>query len=75
MVEQKLEAVAALCPRVVALSDGGVIADGPPDAVFAEPAVEESAGLPAYARLAKAAGLSRPWPVTAEAAARAFRHG
>ena len=72
MVEQKLEAVAALCPRVVALADGRVIADGPPEAVFADPAVEESAGLPAYARLAKAAGLPPPWPVTVEAAEKAF---
>lgn len=74
MVEQKLEVVAALCPRVVALAGGQVIADGPPETVFADPAVEASTGLPAYARLAKAAGLPRPWPVTVEAAAEAFRH-
>ena len=74
MVEQKLEAVAALCPRVVALAGGQVIADGAPEQVFANPGVEKSAGLPAYARLAKAAGLPRPWPVRMDAAAKAFKH-
>ncbi len=73
MVEQKLEAVGALCPRVVALAGGRVIADGPPGDTFEDPAVEDAVGLPAYARLARAAGLPRPWPVTMESALRAFR--
>lgn len=72
MVEQKLEAVAALCPRVLALDSGRLIANGPPQQVFNDPAVASSAGVPAFARLAHSAGLPPPWPVTLEAGLAAF---
>jgi energy-coupling factor transport system ATP-binding protein len=68
MVEHKLEAVAALCPRVIALADGRILADGSPLKVFNDPLVQATAGWPAYARLAQLAGLPAPLPVTFEAA-------
>jgi len=74
MVEQKLEAVAALCPRVLAMDHGRLIADGPPDRVFNDLAVVESAGAPAVVRLARRAGMPAPWPVTLEASLAVF-HG
>src|SRR5207253_1237732 len=43
--------------------------------VYLEAAEDEAAGLPSYARLAKAAGLPPPWPVTVEAAEKAFQRG
>jgi energy-coupling factor transporter ATP-binding protein EcfA2 len=73
MVEQKLEVVAALCPRVLALDGGRLIADGPPQQVFNDAAVAASVGVPAFARLAQRAGLPAPWPVTLEASLAAFR--
>lgn len=73
MVEQKLEAIAAHCGRVLALDQGRLVADGPPDAVFNNPAVVASAGAPAVARLAQRAGLPAPWPVTLEASLAALR--
>jgi energy-coupling factor transporter ATP-binding protein EcfA2 len=73
MVEQKLEAVAALCPRVLALDGGRLIADGPPQRVFNDAAVVASAGVPAFARLPQRAGLPPPWPVTLESSLAVFR--
>ena len=73
MVEQKLEALAALCPRVLALDGGRLIADGPPQQVFNDTAVAASAGVPAFARLAQRAGLPPPWPVTLDASVALFR--
>jgi energy-coupling factor transporter ATP-binding protein EcfA2 len=73
MVEQKLEAVAVLCPRVLALDGGRLIANGPPEQVFNDPAVAASTGVPAFARLARGAGLPPPWPVALEASLAALR--
>lgn len=72
MVEHKLEALAELCPRVLALDKGRQVADGRPQEVFNDAAVAASAGLPAYTRLARSAGLAQPWPVTLGEAAIAF---
>ncbi|MBJ7598845.1 ABC transporter ATP-binding protein, partial [Candidatus Nephthysia bennettiae] len=75
MVEQRLEKISELCPRVIALAGGRLLADGPPDAVFDQDGVAEAVGVPVYARLARAAGLPRPWPVRLSDAAPAFRAG
>jgi branched-chain amino acid transport system ATP-binding protein len=42
MIEHDIEAIRSLCPRVVVLDFGRVIADGAPDAVFSDPAVVAS---------------------------------
>lgn len=73
MVEHKLEAMAELCPRVFAMAGGGIIADGPPEEVFADRVVEDRVGVPAYVRLARAAGMPGPPPATLSAAVSAFR--
>jgi energy-coupling factor transporter ATP-binding protein EcfA2 len=72
MVEQKLEAVAELCPRVIVLSGGRLVTDGSPAAVFSQEPVRSTAGAPAFTRLAVQAGLEPPLPVTLEAARQAF---
>lgn len=73
MVEQKLEAVAELCDRVVALEGGRILADGSADAVFRNAEVRRAVGAPIYVRLASQLGLKEPWPVTFGAAASRFR--
>jgi energy-coupling factor transport system ATP-binding protein len=73
IVEHRLEALCELCPRVVAMDEGRVLADGPPGEVFNDEAVAARVGAPEYARLARAAGLPPPWPVSLTAAAAAFR--
>jgi energy-coupling factor transporter ATP-binding protein EcfA2 len=77
IVEHRLEKVAQLCPRIVALVGGRLLADGTPDTVFNLPVVADRVGLPVYTRLARAAKLSQPWPVRLPDATRAFkdRHG
>jgi energy-coupling factor transport system ATP-binding protein len=72
LVEHRLEALCELCPRIVAMAGGRVLADGPPEAVFDDEAVASAAGAPVYARLARAAGLPRPWPVRLADAVAAF---
>jgi energy-coupling factor transport system ATP-binding protein len=72
MVEHRLEAMCELCPRVIALAAGRVIADGPPAEVFNIPKVQDRVGFPAFTQLARAAGLSPPWPVTLSDAATRF---
>jgi energy-coupling factor transporter ATP-binding protein EcfA2 len=72
MVEHRLERLSESCPRVVAMISGRVLADGPPEDVFNREAVVERIGAPAYTRLARDAGLPRPWPVTLAGAVRAF---
>ncbi len=72
MVEQKLDAVAELCDRVVAMAAGRVIAIGQPEAVFNDLVVQEMAGAPSYTRLARTVGVKPPWPVTFDAAVRAL---
>jgi branched-chain amino acid transport system ATP-binding protein len=42
MVEHDIETISTLCNRAIVLNFGQVIADGPPDAVFRDPAVIES---------------------------------
>jgi energy-coupling factor transporter ATP-binding protein EcfA2 len=73
MVEQKLEAVAELCDRVIALAAGKILANGPPDSLFNDTAVQEVAGAPIFTGLARGAGLPPPWPVTFDSAVAAFR--
>lgn len=73
MVEQKLEAIAELCDHVIALVQGKVLASGPPNTVFNDSAVQEAAGAPIYASLARRAALPAPWPVTFDSALAAFR--
>lgn len=72
MVEHRLEAICDLCPRVMALADGRVIADGAPALVFNDGVVHEKVGLPVFTRIARATGLPRPWPVTLAASSAAF---
>ncbi len=73
MVEQKLEAVAELCQRVIALAEGRIIADGSPDGVFDNAQVRRTVGAPIYLRLAAAMGLSESLPVTFQTAVSRFR--
>jgi len=42
IIEHDIETISALCPRVVVLDFGRLIADGPPDAVFRDAAVVAS---------------------------------
>jgi energy-coupling factor transporter ATP-binding protein EcfA2 len=63
MVEQRLEKLCELCPRIIAMAGGRLLADGSPERVFNDEAVAEVVGLPAYTRLAREAGLPKPWPV------------
>jgi energy-coupling factor transporter ATP-binding protein EcfA2 len=72
MVEHRLETMCELCPRVVAMVTGRIIADGTPDDVFNREVVQERAGLPVYTRLAHEAALPAPWPVRLSEAAKAF---
>ncbi len=72
MVEHRLEALCELCPRVVAMVAGRVIADGPADEVFNRELVQERVGMPVFTHVAGAAGLPAPWPVRIADAARAF---
>jgi energy-coupling factor transporter ATP-binding protein EcfA2 len=73
MVEQKLEAVAELCTRVIALQGGRILAEGTPDEVFGNPDVRREVGAPIYLRLAADLGLDAPWPVTFRSAVSRFR--
>jgi energy-coupling factor transporter ATP-binding protein EcfA2 len=73
MVEHRLERLAELCPRLIAMAGGRVLADGTPEAVFNDPAVAESTGMPVYARLAREAGIPPAWPVRLDPAVSAFR--
>jgi energy-coupling factor transport system ATP-binding protein len=75
IVEHRLEKLAELCPRIMALVGGRLLADGTPDEVFNLPVVADRVGLPVHTRLARAAKLSRPWPVRLHDATRAFKHG
>ena len=72
MVEHRLETVCELCPRIVAMVTGRIIADGTPDDVFNREVVQERVGLPVYTRLAREAALPAPWPVRLSEAAKAF---
>lgn len=63
MVEHRLETLCELCPRIVAMVAGRVLADGPPDDVFNHAAVQDRVGLPVFTRLARDADLPGPWPV------------
>ncbi|MDQ6918198.1 MAG: energy-coupling factor ABC transporter ATP-binding protein [Candidatus Dormibacteraeota bacterium] len=73
MVENRLENVCELCPRIVALVGGRLLTDGAPDKVFNLPAVAERVGTPVYTRLAARAQLPSPHPVRLAEAAAAFR--
>jgi energy-coupling factor transporter ATP-binding protein EcfA2 len=77
MVEHRLERLCEVCPRIVALVGGRLLADGTPDEVFNREPVQERVGMPAYARLARDARLAPPWPVRLADAKEAFRtqHG
>jgi len=73
LVEHRLELLCEVCPRVVAMAGGRVVADGPPARVFNDEAVVAEVGAPVYTRLAHAAGLPAPWPVRLDDAVAAFR--
>ena len=77
MVEHRLEKLSELCPRIVALVGGRLLADGAPEKLFNQPVVAERVGLPVFTRLARAAHLEKPWPVRLADAMEAFqrRHG
>ena len=72
MVEHRLERLCELCPRVVAMAAGRIIADGSPEDVFNRENVEQRVGTPVYTRMARDGGLPRPWPVRLDDAAAAF---
>jgi energy-coupling factor transport system ATP-binding protein len=72
MVEHRLEKLCELCPRIVALVGGRLLADGAPGEVFNQPQVQERIGMPVYTRLASSAGLPQPWPVLLADATSAF---
>ena len=72
MVEHRLEKLSELCPRIVALAGGRLLADGTPEEVFNRPPVQERVGMPVYTRLARAAGLPAPWPVRLTGAVKVF---
>jgi energy-coupling factor transport system ATP-binding protein len=74
MVEQRLEKLCELCPRIVAMAGGRLLADGSPERVFNDDSVAEVVGLPTYTRLAREAALPRPWPVRLSEAVPAFRN-
>jgi branched-chain amino acid transport system ATP-binding protein len=42
VVEHNLAEVVRICPRVIVLDQGRIIADGPPNTVIADPAVREA---------------------------------
>jgi energy-coupling factor transporter ATP-binding protein EcfA2 len=72
MVEHRLEKLSEVCPRIVVMVGGRLLADGAPDVVFNQLQVQERVGMPVYTRLARAAGLPQPWPVLLVDAAAAF---
>jgi energy-coupling factor transporter ATP-binding protein EcfA2 len=72
MVEHRLEDLCDLCPRVIAVAAGRVIADGPPAEVFNQENVHDRVGLPVYTRIARGAGLPAPLPVTLAEATTTF---
>ena len=73
MVEHRLEAVCELCRRVLALSGGRALAEGPPEDVFNDEGVAAAVGTPVYTRLARRARLGPPWPVNFAQAVTAFQ--
>jgi len=73
LVEHRLERLSEVCPRLVALVAGRLLFDGSPRAAFNSPAVRERVGMPVYTRLALAAELPAPLPVTLTDASAAFR--
>ena len=72
MVEHRLETLCELCPRVVAMVTGRILADGTPQDVFNSESVQERVGMPVYTRLARSIGLRAPWPVRLSESAKAF---
>jgi len=72
MVEQRLDTLCELCPRIVAMVTGRILADGTPQDVFNREVVQERVGLPVYTRLARGAALPPPWPVRLSESAKAF---
>src|SRR5690606_21979194 len=63
MAEHKLEWVAAFAGRVVALADGQIVLDGPPDQVLtASDLAAHGIGYTAYTAAARAAQPRGLWP-------------
>jgi energy-coupling factor transport system ATP-binding protein len=73
MVEHRLESISELCPRVLALSGGQLLAEGSPEQVFNNEGVAAAVGTPVYTRLAREARLQAPWPVDLPGAVKAFQ--
>src|SRR5205814_7153279 len=59
MVEHRLEKLCELCPRVIAMVSGRVIADGTPADVFNRELVQQRVGMPVYTRIARDAHVDR----------------
>lgn len=74
IVEHRLEKLCELCPRIVALVGGRLLADGTPESVFNEQPVQDRVGMPVFTRLAREARLRPPWPVRLADASTAFEH-
>jgi energy-coupling factor transporter ATP-binding protein EcfA2 len=73
MVEHRLEKLCELCPRIIAMAAGRIIADGTPEDVFNNARVQDKVGMPVFTRLAVKAGLPSPWPVLLAGAVETFR--
>lgn len=72
MVEHRLEKLCELCPRVIAMVTGRVLADGKPDEVFNREVVQQRVGMPVFTRVALSAGVEGPLPVGLDGAVRAL---
>jgi energy-coupling factor transporter ATP-binding protein EcfA2 len=73
MVEHRLEKLCELCPRIIAMAAGRVIADGSPEEIFNDVRVQDRVGMPVFTRLAIRAGLRAPYPVRLGSGADVFR--
>jgi energy-coupling factor transporter ATP-binding protein EcfA2 len=73
LVEHRYEKLCELCPRIVAMVGGRLLADGTPEEVFNRRPVQDRVGMPVFTRLAREARLDPPWPVRLADATEAFR--
>ena len=82
MAEHKLEWVAEFSDRVIALADGTLFDEGPPNTVLTSPRITEIGGaVTRYTSVARAAREQQLWPenrnlpVTLDQAAQGFQGG